>query len=643
MKQPTHFSSPETPWGKPHTTQLYLHPPFAENIVTLRPNTTILLGEIGGGAYPQHQTTGRHDESDLPSSAMVFLYRNQMPDYKKGEFSVRQDGIPIHSLRQNLGEISLEMECFCNTERVPTVFTKLTIQNNLDEELKDQIGMTARTAPEFDLLGANEPDGYYPIEPSINRWMHAPYWQQDEEKLTDGQYTIYYHVGENVRTVCHDRNRMHYLFTLAPGAKTELYFAFSRAHIDKNFSFEEEKKKTEAFWEGELSRIRVFPKKEDPKFYAMYRSLVAQGLQMFARPTGVNYVIMRQGGLQRLMWPTENRSLIRVLARIGDFDKYIDAIFKTYFHVMQAESGEVVNFGLPWGSVTGSALFAFGAVAMYNEALYEKYKENAYRAFRFIEEQREFCTQHPDLADGLYPPKQSSDFAAVGQVWAHTDLWNVHGYAMYAEGLKRRGDEARAKEVTEAFWDYRGRLQAIVDRAVQEQKDNERIILPADARFIPEIEEKVASGLFSRRSNDLKVLNLGLLGEESPIAKRILKMHFETDNGYENGMCLTYAPSFLAPRKGRRWYGTWMDSDVHYYYRRNGMDEKAKEILDAQLKYMMSKEYYMGERIDDVDAWFFPWSPNCSANARTITMLCDWYIGPEEFTFYEKENSDESK
>ena len=634
-KQPTHFSSPEAPWGKPHTTQLYIHPPFAENIVTLRPNTILMLSEIGGGAWPQHKTPGRWDESDLPSSAMVFLYRNQIPDYRKGEFSVRQDGIPIHTLRQNVGDLTMEMECFCNIERVSTAFTKLTIRNNTDEVLEDQICMTARTAPEFDLLGVNEPDGYYPVEPSINRWMTAPYWQHDEEKITDGQYSVYYRAAEDVRVIFKDKHRVYYLFKLAPGAETVVYFAFSRAKIDKDFSYEEEKKKTVAFWEGELSKIQVFPNKEDPEFYAMYRSLVAQGLQMFCYPKGVNYVLMRQGGLQRLMWPTENRSLIRALSYIGDFERYLDTILNTYFHVMQAESGEIVNFGIPWASCTASALFAFGSVAMYHPALYEKYKENAYRAFRFVESQRAFSTEHPDLADGLYPPGQSSDFASNGQVWAQTDIWGVDGYALYAEGLKRQGD-IHADEVKEAFWDYHKSVQKVVDRAVSEQADNERIMLPADARFVPEIEKIVSAGLFHRASNDIKTLGSGFLGYDTPAARKMMKMLFETDKGYQNGLCLPYCPSFMHPKKGRRWYVSFMDMDVYYYYRRCGDDEKAKEILDAQLTYAMSKEYYMGERIDDVDAWFFPWCPNCSANARTISMLCDWYIGPEEFTFYEE-------
>ncbi len=52
-------------------------------------------------------------------------------------------------------------------------------------------------------------------------------------------------------------------------------------------------------------------------------------------------LFLRQGGLQRLVWPTENRCMIRALARIGDFGEYLEPIFNTYFHVMQANSGQI--------------------------------------------------------------------------------------------------------------------------------------------------------------------------------------------------------------------------------------------------------------------------------------------------------------
>ena len=77
---------------------------------------------------------------------------------------------------------------------------------------------------------------------------------------------------------------------------------------------------------------------------------------------------------------------------------------------------------------------------------------------------------------------------------------------------------------------------------------------------------------------------------------------------------------------GRRWYGNWLESKLYWYYRKIGKDNEAKELLDAQILYNMTPEYYMSERYDDCDPWYMPWCPNCSANGRTILMLCDWYL-----------------
>ena len=41
-----HLSSPAHPWGKPFTNKRYIHPPLAENIVTMWPNSMIMIGEI---------------------------------------------------------------------------------------------------------------------------------------------------------------------------------------------------------------------------------------------------------------------------------------------------------------------------------------------------------------------------------------------------------------------------------------------------------------------------------------------------------------------------------------------------------------------------------------------------------------------
>ena len=58
------------------------------------------------------------------------------------------------------------------------------------------------------------------------------------------------------------------------------------------------------------------------------------------------------------------------------------------------------------------------------------------------------------------------------------------------------------------------------------------------------------------------------------------------------------------PDTGRRWYVSWWDSEMYYYCRRIGNDKTAEKILEAQLNYAMTDEYYMAERYDDHDPYF---------------------------------------
>jgi hypothetical protein len=73
------------------------------------------------------------------------------------------------------------------------------------------------------------------------------------------------------------------------------------------------------------------------------------------------------------------------------------------------------------------------------------------------------------------------------------------------------------------------------------------------------------------------------------------------------------------------WYGSWTDLEWFKYYERSGQREKMKEILDAQLKYIMTPEYYMMERYDETNPFYAPWLPNASANGRTMLMMLEYY------------------
>ena len=56
-------------------------------------------------------------------------------------------------------------------------------------------------------------------------------------------------------------------------------------------------------------------------------------------------------------------------------------------------------------------------------------------------------------------------------------------------------------------------------------------------------------------------------------------------------------------------------------WRREGRDDLAAQALDACLKYALTDELYVGERYNDANPWYYPWSPNASGSGRIIMML----------------------
>ena len=71
----------------------------------------------------------------------------------------------------------------------------------------------------------------------------------------------------------------------------------------------------------------------------------------------------------------------------------------------------------------------------------------------------------------------------------------------------------------------------------------------------------------------------------------------------------------------RMWYTTADDIYWLYTFCRLGRKDKANEVLDATLKYSITKDGMMVERYHPRDPFFAPWSPNASANGRLILML----------------------
>ncbi len=629
-----HLSSSKNPFGKSFTPKRYLHAPFSENIVTMWPNAMVLIGEIDGGAFPQKSQTGKVEESNSPSAAMTFLYKEKMLDFKKVKYSTHNDGLPIHKLSHDLGDFSIEMESFCNSERVSTVFTKLVIHNNTSEKISDVITLFARTAPEFDLLGISEPDGYTVYEPSASRWKLFPEWEHGENTVEDkvNKYCINYITDNKIKIVDSQKlfnnfvlnQGIYFYFTLEANEDTVLYFSFGRNIKEKTFSYETELCEATAFWNSQLSRINIFPNKENPDFYKMYRTLVSSGLQMFQYPKGCNYVLLRQGGLQRRIWP-ESLILMEALAKIGDFEEYYDRVLNTYFHVLQDESGKIVNFGQPWASVTGYALGAFSTVAKKHKNLFDKYKMCAYKAFSWMQKTRVSNDDTSDLIKGLFPPAIASDYPGVAQYWSTTDAWNYCGYKKYAECLEFYNDE-NAKEVIKATEDYKNVLNSIFNKTINEYKEGD-FLLPLDARNKPLLEAELQKLVTHNGQFQAFILLFsGIAGYGTENAQRVIDFYINTKKEYKNGLALPSQEANITSL-GNQWYLNWVEYKLYFYCRNSGDDKLAKELLDAQFKYSMTNEFYLSERYDDHDAYFTPWCPNCSAIGRTLLMICDWYCG----------------
>ena len=80
----------------------------------------------------------------------------------------------------------------------------------------------------------------------------------------------------------------------------------------------------------------------------------------------------------------------------------------------------------------------------------------------------------------------------------------------------------------------------------------------------------------------------------------------------ENGRCVA-------------WYVCCHEYHWFKYFMRHGRLDMCERLLRGVYDYAMTDEYYMLERYNERDPYFAPWSPNASANGRTICMLLDFY------------------
>lgn len=604
-------------WQRPKTSRLYLQPPKSERFYTLWREGKVVFGS-------NQQPITDYDKQF--SAGIWFTDMNDRAfDYHKGAFFVREDGIPVHSVKHKLGnKLFVTVESFAAPGRHSVCYVRLTVKNPAETELRSRIGFVLRSAAEQKLL-FQSPDLYASYDPDLTAWHQLPStWQQTEYGYTDGEHFLRCESGlpfvfdQSTGTAAAE-------LCLAPGESVEAVFAYDAGRVP-DLDYCRERENTIAFWEKELARIQFLPEKiaADPEKARLIKNLTVQILQCFCHMEGSDILLARQGGLQRQIWAYESMPVLEGLSRIGSFDDYIEPIIDTYFGEFYSETGEITPLSISWAMITSNALYSFAKYArMKGKEYFGKYRDRALGSFRWIKTTRASSASSDNLVPGLFPPMSSCDDPLVFQSWCNTDTFNLRGIKALAETFEYFNDEA-AQEIREEYADYLGCMRSLWQK-FSDAETSDEIAIP----YCPNLPDEVIIAQF------LFPTPVGYFAEGIDMdvkdASRVLKYY--TNKGFIKGGLYDRMRDHTSVGSAKQnldedgkclvWYVCCHEYYWFLYFLRHGMTDKCEEIVADALRFAITDEYYMIERYHQRDPWFSPWSPNASANGRTINMLLD--------------------
>lgn len=604
---------------RPYTTRRYIHPPKSERMFTVWPEGKFIFGDVYLDFKECNINPATYFNRTFVGGGLWFAHGDADTAFTYGNtvFETSESGAPVHRMHNTFRDMKMSLEAFCDTKRKSTLFIKLTAENIGKTEMKEKVSLFVRTGYE-DKLVFGKCDMYNHYQPDINVWKGEPAtWKEQNGGFTDGERTL----TVSAYTAFSEKEGKITLFeNILPGEKKEIIFSFDKGE-KTGFDYEAEKKETEKFWEKELSKINKLPDelKNNAETLRMIRHITAQILQMFTCPRGTDFVIPRQGGLRRVIWPTEALSMIEALARIGDFSDYIEPVIDFYFNFKQLESGEIEQVGFSWGSITAAVLYSFSKYCTLtgNAAFFGKYRDKAYKAFRYIKDLRHTTTDSETTAGGLFPPLQGIDWSQVFQCWCSTDIFNLFGEDEFANACRQFSDSAYS-EAAEDHDAYVSDMRRHFRKYYDAQSGSDKLYLPLmpvgdDTElvkdFYPELHHGrfIFCGVVDKYEDVLRAYNCLI---ERGITK--------------DGVGLYGHMAYKNEKKGI-WYLSFPDYYWFEIWMKYGRRDKAKEIIDAQLTFGMTPEYVFCERIDTESPTFTPWMPNGSAMGRILIMLMKYY------------------
>ncbi len=587
-------------WERPKTTRRYLHGPFAERLLTFWREGKIAFGEVER-SEGKSSTHGRahvvwlvHGDDDEPF------------DFREAEMLQSEGGEPDHAQRWRSGPLEVTLAACAPCGRRPSAYVRLTVRNAGVGPVRERLAFLLREGPEEKLLfGA--PDVYASFRPSTSDWADIPPgdWRREGDTMRCGERFVAifgvpftWDAGTGV---------VRFAVDLAPGEAQSVELETGRGE-PQGLGYAAAREAMFAGWAEELGRLRL-PTGLDARSARIVRNLAVQMLQCLSVAVGDDCALPRQGGLQRWIWPGDADCFLEALDALGYGDD-VARVIDFYYGRCQRPDGEAGPFGCNWAGDTASVLktFARHCTATDDAGCWRRWRDAAFLAFGWIQAKRA-------AGGGLFPAMKSTDLPIVFRHWGTNDLKALEAFRAFAKATAAFGDP-RAAEVAAAEADCRAEIGKVLDvwRAKAAGTDELRIPLSPDGNDGP----LLAQYMFY--SHPGRFADSGLLTEAEMLRLRTwLLRHGRAD---ERGLYQNQ-PSVEENGGIHVWYVTWSELQWFRAWRRVGRHDLAAQARDACLRYALTDELYVGERYNDVDPWYFPWSPNASGSGRIAMMLLE--------------------
>ena len=593
----------ESKWERPKTTRRYLHGPFSERLLTFWREGKIAFGEV------EHKDDWSIEYRRDVHAHAAWLVHGEMDmpfDFRDAKLSLTEGGEPDHVQTWSSGSLKVELAACAPFGRKPSAHVRLTVSNVGSKVQRESFAFLLREGLESKLLfGA--PDVYKVFNPSISDWaaISPSGWQRDGDMLRHGsRFAVF---GGAPFEWDSAKGAVRFKLELNPGESKAIELELGRGER-QGIGYAAARKAMYEGWAAELTKLRL-PVELKAKESRIVRNLAVQMLQCLSLPTEGDFVLPRQGGLQRYVWPGDAICFLEALDAIG-YGAYVAKVMDFYYTHCQRKNGEAGPFKNNWAGDTASVLNAFArhCVVTDDTICWRLWRDAAFKAFDWIQSKRV-------EGGGLFPSMKATDHPAVLRAWGSTDLKGLEAYRSLKSAAAKFGD-SRLAEVDAATEDYMAALSRAMDRfrAKSEGKDELEVPISAEGDDDPLLEAFMFYLHPGRFADD------GLLTADEMLRLRrwLLRRGYANANGlYDNQL----ARNMMC--RNHIWYTTWSEQQWFRAWRRIGRNDLAEQALDSCLKYALTDELYVGERYNDANPWYYPWSPNASGSGRIVMMLLE--------------------